>query len=427
MSIPRIRILTRIPAPARRRPHSAARHRLAADPVKAPGIAAIVRRHPHALRRGWAAAIGAGLVLFTAASVANAGAGATRPAAAPVPAPPAATDVVPAELGPDVLPVLPTTAAVAPTPKAKAKPAPVDSTLISAMTDSGIPAVALNAYRVAAARLGHDDPGCGIDWALLAGIGREESDHGQFAGAVLHADGVSTPRIIGIPLDGHGTALIPDTDHGRLDGDTVYDHAVGPMQFIPSTWAIYGVDANGDGVADVFNINDAALAAARYLCDAGGNLRTHDGQVRAILAYNESDQYLAQVLALADAYRRGIPVTGIPVGNTTGALPPVSSHGTPPPVNPGAPTANKTPTAPAKTTPKPTATPTPGSPGSSGGSGTPTGGGSGSGTPTGGGTSGGPSGGGTSTGTSSPAPSPSPTSTKCALPDLLNPGHCAIK
>jgi hypothetical protein len=281
--------------------------------------------------------------------------------------------------------------------------------------------VALNAYRVAAARVDHDVPGCGIDWALLAGIGREESDHGQFAGAVLHVDGVSTPRIIGIPLNGSGTALIRDTDGGRLDGDTVYDRAVGPMQFIPSTWALYGVDANGDGVADVFNINDAALAAARYLCDAGGDLRTHAGQVAAILSYNQSDQYLAQVLALADAYRRGIPVTGIPVGNTTGALPPVSPHGTPPPVNPGAPTANR-PTTPATTTPKP-ATSSPASGGSGGGtgsgtSGTPSGGSSSS---SGGSQSGSPSGSGTV-----PAPSPSGSNT-CAVPDLLNPGHCAIK
>jgi membrane-bound lytic murein transglycosylase B len=423
MSIPRLRILTRLPAPPRRRHSGPARHLKHADVIKAPGLAAMVRRHPNLLRRGWTAAIGAGLTLFVAASVANVGAGAARPAAAPSPTPPAATPYLPSvDLGPDVLPTLTTTAPAAPAPKPK--PAPVDNTLISAMTDSGIPAVALNAYRVAAARLDHDDPGCGIDWALLAGIGREESDHGQFAGAVLHADGVSTPRIIGIPLDGHGTALIGDTDHGALDGDTVYDRAVGPMQFIPSTWAIYGVDANGDGVADVFNINDAALAAARYLCDAGGNLRTHAGQVAAILSYNESDQYLAQVLALADAYRRGIPVTGIPVGNTTGALPPVNSHGTPPPVNPGAPTANKPPATPAKTTPTPSPTPTPSS---SGASSTPTGSGGTSGTPTGGTTSGGGNPGGGTTSSSSPAPSPSPSSTKCALPDLLNPGHCAIK
>jgi hypothetical protein len=111
------------------------------------------------------------------------------------------------------------------------------------------------------------------------------------------------------------------------------------MQFIPSTWAIYGTDANGDGKADVFNINDAALGAARYLCAAGGDLRSHDGQVRAVLAYNHSDEYLAEVLALADAYRRGIPVTGIPVGITSGPLPKITKTGYIPPANPGAPEA----------------------------------------------------------------------------------------
>jgi hypothetical protein len=211
--------------------------------------------------------------------------------------------------------------------------------VISGLAANGIPKVALNAYRVAAARMAAVAPGCGIDWALLAGIGRVESDHGRFAGAVLHADGVSTPRIIGIALDGVGTALIRDTDHGRLDGDTVYDHAVGPMQFIPSTWAIYGADANGDGRADPFNINDAALTAARYLCAAGGNLRSRDGQVRAVLAYNHSDQYLAQVLALADAYRRGIAVTGVPAGITSGPLPSITETGSIPPANPAAPPA----------------------------------------------------------------------------------------
>jgi hypothetical protein len=301
--------------------------------------------------------------------------------------------------------------------------------VISGLAANGIPTVALNAYRVAAARLANAEPGCGIDWALLAGIGREESDHGQFAGAQLHADGTSTPRIIGIALNGVGTALITDTDHGRLDGDTVYDRAVGPMQFIPSTWALYGTDASGDGIADPFNINDAALTAARYLCSAGGDLRTHVGQVAAVLAYNHSDQYLAQVLALADAYRRGVSITGIPVGNVTGTLAPVSSQGTPPPANPGAPTANPPtthvaahPAAGAAGTSKaaPSAASTSGHPGS-GGSTTPGGppGGPGTGT-----TTGNPS----PPGSSRPAPSPpAPSATKCALPDLLNPGKCAIK
>ncbi len=182
------------------------------------------------------------------------------------------------------------------------------------------------------------DPGCGIDWAMLAGIGRVESDHGRFAGAVLHSDGTSTPKIIGPALNGHGTALIPAPSNGAaLDGDAVYTHALGPMQFIPQTWAGYGADADNDGHADIFDIDDAALGAARYLCAAGGNLRTQDGKVRAVMAYNHVTSYVAEVLALADAYRRGVPISGIPIGQLTGKLPPVKHTGTP--ANPGAPTA----------------------------------------------------------------------------------------
>ncbi|WP_375484034.1 lytic transglycosylase domain-containing protein [uncultured Jatrophihabitans sp.] len=215
-----------------------------------------------------------------------------------------------------------------------------DVTTVSGLASDGIPSVALNAYRVAAARVGHADPGCGIDWALLAGIGREESDHGRFAGAVLHADGRSTPAVVGPALDGvHWDYFKADAEYVRVTGDATFAHALGPMQFIPSTWATWGADADGDHRADVFDINDAALGAARYLCAAGGNLRTHAGQVAAVLAYNHSDTYLAQVLALADAYRHGVPVTGIPSGNTTGPLSTPRHRGKLPPVNPAPPTA----------------------------------------------------------------------------------------
>ena len=206
----------------------------------------------------------------------------------------------------------------------------------SALAADGIPATALLAYTQAAARERSIDPTCGISWPLLAAIGRVESDHGRFAGAVLHTDGLSTPRVIGPALDGVGTALIRDTDHGRLDGDRVYDHAVGPMQFIPSTWAVYGVDVTGSGIADPFNIFDAAAAAARYLCSAGGELTTLDGQRRAILAYNQSDAYLRLVLALEGVYARGVLGVTVPV---LPADPTPVPRPTLPPVNPGAPPA----------------------------------------------------------------------------------------
>jgi membrane-bound lytic murein transglycosylase B len=214
-----------------------------------------------------------------------------------------------------------------------------DDAPVSELAASGIPTTALEAYKNAAAREARRTPGCGLSWPLLAGIGRVESNHGRFAGAVLHSDGLSTPRVIGIPLDGHGTALIRDTDGGRYDGDTVYDRAVGPMQFIPSTWAGWGVDATGDGVRDPFNIYDAADAAAEYVCAAGRDLMTIRGQVQAILSYNYSYEYVALVMSLERLYASGAVGITVPVLPAT----PDPRHGRPaqppplPPVDPGTP------------------------------------------------------------------------------------------
>jgi membrane-bound lytic murein transglycosylase B len=148
------------------------------------------------------------------------------------------------------------------------------------------------------------DPDCHMTWWALAAIGRVESGHaGRSAIAV---DGQTLPRIVGIPLDGtRGTALIPDTDGGRFDGDPVYDRAVGPMQFIPGTWNGSGVDASGDGVADPNNVYDAAFAAARYLCAGAGNQRadTEAGFRRAAFSYNHSAAYVTKVWEGSAGYR----------------------------------------------------------------------------------------------------------------------------
>jgi membrane-bound lytic murein transglycosylase B len=209
----------------------------------------------------------------------------------------------------------------------------------SALAASGIPITALQAYRQAAAREAKRRPSCGLTWPLLGGIGRVESNHGRFAGAILHSDGLSTPPVIGIPLNGNGTALILDTDHGRLDGDTVYDRAVGPMQFIPSTWAGWGVDANHDGVADPFNIFDAAAAAADYLCAAGRNLRTYAGEVQAVRSYNNSDAYISLVLGVERVYAGGVGITVpiVPTNPDPGTTKPPKHHPHLPPVDPGHP------------------------------------------------------------------------------------------
>jgi membrane-bound lytic murein transglycosylase B len=321
-----------------------------AEEIKAQGIGAMLRRSPHLTRPLAAGAVALGVTLFVVAGVASASTESPHKAtahAAPAVASGAAAPA-PAAPAPAALPVRTTPAAaaapvaaknLAAKPVASKKKAPSTKKVISGLAANGIPNVALNAYRVAAARMASAQPSCGIDWAMLAGIGREESDHGRFAGAVLAPDGTSNPRIIGPALDGTGSDYIAAPANGfALDGDAKYTHALGPMQFIPQTWASYGVDANGDGQADIFNLNDAALGAARYLCAAGGNLRSQAGRVAAVLAYNHNDAYLAQVLALAQAYRTGVTVTGIPVGDLTGALPPITPGSTLG-VNPGLPTA----------------------------------------------------------------------------------------
>ena len=203
---------------------------------------------------------------------------------------------------------------------------------VSGLSNDGIPVVALTAYRHAADLADRANIHCGLSWTLLAAIGRVESDHGRFGGEGLLTSGLSTHRIIGIPLNGNGTALVLDTDRGRLDGDPVFDRAVGPMQFIPSTWVDYATDGDGDGIADPFNIFDAAAAAAKYLCGAGQDLRSRIGTVRAVLTYNYSDSYVATVLSLAATY------AGTALAAQKPSTPPVRSAPLLP-ANPGPPTA----------------------------------------------------------------------------------------
>jgi hypothetical protein len=75
--------------------------------------------------------------------------------------------------------------------------------------------------------------------------------------------------------------------------------AVGWMQFLPSTWAAYGVDADGDGTRDPADPEDAIHAAARYLSASGAP----GDWYRAVFAYNHADWYVQEVLAQADAYQ----------------------------------------------------------------------------------------------------------------------------
>ncbi|WP_420809065.1 lytic murein transglycosylase [Amycolatopsis suaedae] len=170
----------------------------------------------------------------------------------------------------------------------------------------GVPVRALRAYGHAELAMRSASPKCRLSWATLAGIGRIESNHGQYGGAVLGADGRPSKPIIGVPLDGSpGVRAIGDTDRGRFDGDSTHDRAVGPMQFIPSTWARYNSDGDGDGVGDPQQIDDAALAAARYLCVGQRDMASAQGWWAGIMSYNNSVEYAQKVFGLADTYAKG--------------------------------------------------------------------------------------------------------------------------
>jgi peptidoglycan hydrolase CwlO-like protein len=105
--------------------------------------------------------------------------------------------------------------------------------------------------------------GFGEDWYVLAAVGKVESNHGESMG----------PSSAG---------------------------AMGPMQFLPSTWETAGVDGNGDGVANIMDPKDAIPAAARYL-ERGG---APEDWYRALFTYNHADWYVLKVFGVAEGYRR---------------------------------------------------------------------------------------------------------------------------
>jgi hypothetical protein len=191
-------------------------------------------------------------------------------------------------------------------------------TLSAGSTTSSIPAVARAAYERAATVIDSADTTCHLAWPLVAAIGRVESDHGRYGGNLLNADGVATPGIYGVPLTGaHGTQRVLDTDAGQYDHDQRFDRAVGPMQFIPSTWSLVEVDADGDSKRNPQDIDDAALGAAVYLCSGNEDLASDSGVNAAVYRYNHSTGYVALVKSIARAYATGsyasVPYAPTPV------------------------------------------------------------------------------------------------------------------
>lgn len=155
-----------------------------------------------------------------------------------------------------------------------ARPVQVD------LQDEDIPFTALLAYRRAADILEEVKPACELPWTLLAAIGRVESNHGRSTGATLGDDGVSRPS-------------------------TAATEGAGPMRFFPPVWKVVAVDGDGDGERSVDDIDDAALAAAVYLCAEGENLETPASMATAVRGYDDANRYVGLVLAFEKLYRAG--------------------------------------------------------------------------------------------------------------------------
>jgi membrane-bound lytic murein transglycosylase B len=178
------------------------------------------------------------------------------------------------------------------------------------VSGTALPARVLIAYRHAADALRRSDPGCHLHWSLVAAIGKVESGHAY--GGALDRSGRTLSPILGPVLDGAGNvAAIGDSDGGELDGDSTWDRAVGPMQFIPTSWAVWGRDGDADGRSDPSDIDDAALATASYLCAGDRDLTEEKDRRSAVFSYNHSWDYVDLVLAWADAYATGTPVSTV--------------------------------------------------------------------------------------------------------------------
>lgn len=168
-----------------------------------------------------------------------------------------------------------------------------------------IPPRMLTAYKKAVQQVGTYVPKCqGMRWPILAGIAKVESNHA--VGRTITAGGDIRPKIYGVLLNGSGqggnTTAVPDTDNGTWDGTSQGERAVGPFQFMPSTWESVGKDAGGDHIADPHNADDAALGAAVYLCGDDRDLTKRAQLKTAIWQYNHSAAYVADVLGWIDQY-----------------------------------------------------------------------------------------------------------------------------
>jgi hypothetical protein len=185
------------------------------------------------------------------------------------------------------------------------------------------PAAAVAAYQRAATVIDAAAP-CNLDWLVLAAIGRLASNHGQ-GDDLSHritVQGRIRPVLVGRPLNGRGgRSQVSDTDAGELDGNPRWDAPLGPMGLLPGTWSQVAVDADGDGVRNVQDLDDATLGAAVLLCASGKDLAHAKALRRSLRAYDATPHFARTVRRLVDEYRAETAAAAVlGTGSVTGPV-----------------------------------------------------------------------------------------------------------
>ncbi len=166
-------------------------------------------------------------------------------------------------------------------PSAAPQPAPAvvaPAPVAAPVAGLRIPAAALSAYRKAETIMATADPGCGLSWNLLAGIGRLEPTPAGAEPSAVRAVSARTPA--------------PKTPS--------------------ATWLRFAADGDGDGKSDPRNPFDATLATARHLCSSGMNFRNQAQALTALMRYNDSMPFAQNVLGWAAAYATGTAPLNLP-------------------------------------------------------------------------------------------------------------------
>ena len=167
-----------------------------------------------------------------------------------------------------------------PQPAPAATPAATAPALVAApVAGLRIPATALSAYRKVEKIMATADPGCGLSWNLLAGIGRLESKPANTESSAVRAVSARTPA---------------------------------PKKAPSATWLRFAADGDGDGKSDPQNPFDATLATARHLCSSGMNFRNQAQALTALMRYNDSMPFAQNVLGWAAAYATGTAPLNLP-------------------------------------------------------------------------------------------------------------------